>query len=335
MTDILFCLNCRCKRLFVDASCQSCGKECGVMAWQCKRCSRVVRGATPDGPLVCGECPEERVSAIDLIRFTGENGEPVPGINIDTCKECLRPIWRSESSKLPKGAARCMECALGKTLNCGHPNHRGDRKTLAHNAQRGIYIHKTKAGQIYRRDDTLCFACFDRAKAEFPSEAASAPLLALIPEVPFALESSPRDRYQREAVIFDRDGVEALDEKRVVRFSDASVKTTIYKGKDVRWLECEEIRDGVPRESVTFNKRVVATIGRIVEEKRKARNLFLREHQSSRAAQYSGPITIASLGWVLITCHSLVDGKPQFSVTYPDLSGMATTLEWARKALNG
>lgn len=307
------------------------------MAWACKRCNRVVRGNPPDGPLVCGECPEPLATMAEVLEHTDENGDPrIAGdTTIDVCRDC--GAWIRRTNNLPRGAAICLQCAVGKVVKCAHPNHKGNRDALRHLAQLGVYIHKTQAGQVSRRTDTLCLACFKRADAVHPTEIAAAPLLALIPEMPYILQQSPRELYPRDAIIFDKTGVDALEEKRIIRFNSKSVRRHEYKFRDVQWLDCEELRlvNGTieRRDSTTFNRRVLRAVRRQVEAKRNAQHEHNRLHAKLRVDPST--INVESLGWILVECHSLnSEGQACFRIEYPAMTRDETSLQWALRRLS-
>jgi hypothetical protein len=309
------------------------------MGWNCRKCDKVVRGPVPNGPLLCGECPEPLATFEEITEFLDDNGDPrTPGDStLDECRDCHAAIRRTNN--LPRGAAICMQCHVGNVVKCAHPNHKGKRDTKRHLAQLGSYVHSTSAGRASKRTDVLCFSCFALSGAVHPTEVAAVPALALIEETPFVLQRSPRDLYDKTQVIFDATGASALDEKRVIRLHSRSIRVHEYRFKTVQWIECEEIRlvgDTVEtRESVTFNQRVIRKVRRQVDAKRKAQHDFNATHKGNpKLCVDPSSIDVSSLGWFLLECDGLnSEGRACFKLEYPSLTRDESTAQWAYRML--
>lgn len=335
----LYCFKCKGRRLCEADRCQKCGQEGCIMAWDCKKCGKTVRGNAPDGPLLCGECPEPLATFEECLEFLDDNGDSrVAGDStLDECRDCKATIRRTNG--LPRGAAQCMPCAVGRLVTCTHPHHRGPRKVPARTAQFGTYVCRTKGNRDSRRTETLCFSCFNLSGAITPSDVAGIPALAALEETPFILHRSPRDSYARDQVIFDETGTRALDEKRVIRLHPRSIKTHEWRGVTVQWIECEELRlvgDSIEtRASVTFNRRVIAKVRRQVDTKREAQRAFNAAHKgNARLCVDPSSIDVSSLGWFLLECNALnSDGRACFDLRYPSVARDESTVQWALRAL--
>lgn len=291
------------------------------MGWRCQRCARIVRGEAPIGPLVCGECPEPLATPEEVLASTDETGAPLSD-SLGECREC--GAWIRRTNRLPPGQSRCMPCAIGRRVRCEHPAHKGERSVMAHQAQLGAYVYRTKAGKVFQRKGVLCHGCFISSNAVCPSELSSQPGLAILPELPFTLESPPRARYSKDYPIFDTPGIRGEGERRVIRLSRDSVASGEYQGKFLQWIECEEYRPTPQgtvelRNSVSFNRRLLRAIRRQVEAKR---------------ATGKPHATHADLGWVLAECIGLdPTGRQVFRISYPSPNVGETVSMWAAKVL--
>ena len=144
--------------------------------------------------------------------------------------------------------------------------------------------------------------------------------------------------YSVARIIFDKEGVAALEEKRVIRLNDGSILHHDWMGKDVFVIECEELRYErdtntiVPRLSVTFNRGVHRAIMHRVAVKRAALEAHHRAHP--RPMQPKPRVTPTDLGWILVSCDDVdAHGKPVFTIEYPDFDASEDTATWAGKAL--
>lgn len=344
-----FCLRCNASRRCHPAKtehdrdtmqCDTCGSDGCIVAWRCNKCGRIVRGYAPDGPRVCGACPEPLATAAEIEEFIAPDGTPrIAGdCTLDKCRSCEWWVRRTPNNVLPRGKATCMNCAHEKTADCTYFGHKGKRSTPVRFMQTGVYTKRTAAGRVSVVEGIMCFACFDRSGAVHPTEIASKPTLALIEREPFVLKTSPRDKYDREAVIFDKEGVAALEERRVIRLNDGSILHHDWMGKDVFVIECEELRYErdtnaiVPRLSVTFNRGVHRAIMHRVAVKRAALEAHHRAHP--RPMQPKPRVTPTDLGWILVSCDDMdAHGKPVFSIEYPEFDASEDTATWAGKVL--
>ena len=314
--ELLHCFRCNSRTPHNEGTCSHCGSEGGIQGWRCVRCSDVVRGPLPDGPRTCGACPEPRATEAEVLQWTDETGACLDG-RLDECREC--GAWVRCTNRLPRGQRRCLECAVGKRVQCAHPTHRGDRATMRHTAQLGVYAHRTKAGKVFQRRDVLCQSCFLRSNAICPQELDSQPGLGLLPEAPFVLTESPRNRYPASSVIFDSRDAAAIGERRVIRCNRDSIHSAEWGGRTVQWLVCEELRGGESKQAVTYNRRVLRALRRQVEA-RKSRD---------------PSATLETLGWVLAECAGLdSDGRAVFTIAYAAPRLGETIASWAGRVLS-
>lgn len=309
--------------------------------WKCPRCGRTMEGDRGNARN-CGFCPESRVQPSQAEQWTNDDGSlKTECPRIEECRSCHSPIIRTPSSKVIAGQAQCWECAKSITVKCGHPGHAGKRDVLQRDALRAVYVYKSKSEvKVERHDRIICLTCFHRYRAtQFQEAVESGDMTALpFPGETFTLTASPRERYARDAVIFDTTKIDGVGEVQIVRFHSKSYQQAYWQRREVTWLDCERLRvmpDGtVTRDIDTMipNPLVRRAILRTLDAHR--RGMARHRELFPKRGWAINKVTLESLGWIVVRCTGTdEEGKLTYEISYPDVRRGETLEQWARGVL--